>query len=511
MAGKTKPMSIVKQILLQLHHGQSKKSIVRDLGVSKNTVRRYSQLAQGSGYPLEELIKLEDPELEAILNRQVTVSRDHFNDIEELFPWIKDELRRTGVTRYLLWGEYRTRYPDGYSYSQFCFLYQQWLRTQNVDMIMDHEPGDKVYIDFAGKKLKYHERSTGKDIEVEFFAGLLGYSQLGFACVVESQSSEDFLFACRKMLSYYGGSPKAIVPDNLKSGVTKANRYEPSIAQSFSDFCNHYGMAALPARVYRPKDKSLVEGLIRILYTRIYAPLRNRTFYSLQEINTAIAGLLDAHNITPFSQKPGSRREVFEEQEKHLLQELPSEVFEIKYYRQATVQKNSHIILGEDKHYYSVPMRYIGQKVNIIYTSRDVNIFYEQKRIAYHHRNRRMGKYTTLADHIPSSHRYLIGLTPEQFIKWGENINDEVGQYVQKLIASKKHPEQAYKSCQGLQSLSRKLGKQKLIEACRTGLDLKVYNYMFIKNVMEKKQDNTISAMPTLPFHENIRGPESYK
>jgi transposase len=454
---------------------------------------------------------MDDQTLELILNRQTTVSRAHFDDLQDLFPWIKEELKRTGVNRFVLWGEYRLRFPDGYSYSQFCWHYQQWLKTQNVSMIMDHSPGDKAFIDFAGKKLHYHDLQSGRDIEVEFFAGILGFSQLSFACAVESQRSGDFLLGCRRMLEYFGGSTKAIVSDNLKSGVTKASRYEPEITQTFNDFCNHYQMAVLPARSAKPKDKPLVEGLIRILYSRIYAPLRNKTFYSLTEINAAIAELLEIHNNASFTNRNESRRQMFEEQERQVLQKLPSSVFELKCYRKATVQKNSHVLLGEDKHYYSAPMRYIGRQVTLIYTAEEVYIFFEGQRIAYHKRSRRMNKYTTIPDHLPSSHAYMHGLTPDQFIQWGKTINEEVALYIQRLIDGKNHPEQAYKSCQGIQSLSRKLGKEKLISACHTGLELKVYNYMFIKNVMENKQNQPCSPMPTLPFHENIRGPQAYQ
>lgn len=511
MAGKTKPMSIVKQILLQLHQGQSRKSIVRDIGVSKNTVRRYLQLVQGCGHPIEELLKMDDPVLEDTLNRQVKVSRDHLDELEDIFPWMKAELKRTGVNRFVLWGEYRQRYPEGYSYSQFCFHYQQWLKTQNVSMVVPHEPGDKIYIDFAGKKLKYQDMLTGNDVEVEFFVGIMGYSQLAFAYTVESQRIEDFLLGCSRMLAYFGGSTKAIVCDNLKSGVTKADRYEPDIAQAFNDYCTHYNLAAVPTRPVKPKDKSLVESMVRILYSRIYAALRNRTFYSINEINTAIEELLEVHNNTPFSHRPGSRRQLFEEQEKHLLQPLPDSIFELKRYRKATVQSNSHILLGEDKHYYSAPMRYIGRQVSVIYTAHDVNIFLDGQRIAYHQRDRRAGKYSTLPDHVPSSHNYILGLNPEQFIKWGASICDEAREYVEKLIEAKPYPEQAYKSCQGLQSLARKLGKDRFVAACRLGLELKVYNYMFIKNVMLNKQNHDVPKIPTLPFHENIRGSEVYQ
>jgi transposase len=510
MAGKTKTMSVVKQILLQHYQGRSKKSIVRDLGVSKNTVRRYMQLAQGSGCSIEDLLKMDDKSLESILCREVIVERSHADSLYELFPWIREELRRTGVNRWVLWGEYRQRYPEGYSYSQFCWHYQQWLQQQNVSMIMPHEPGDKVYIDFAGKKLRYHDHETEQDVEVEFFAGILGYSQLSFACVVPSQNTEDFLHGCRKMLDYIGGCPKAIVPDNLKSGVTRASRYEPEVSQSFSDFCNHYGMAVLPTRVAKPKDKPLVEGLVRILYSRIYAPLRDRTFYSLNEINYAIAELLEVHNLMSFTNKTGSRRKLFDEQEKALLLPLPDNAFEVKHYRIVTVQKISHVCLSEDKHYYSVPMRYIGKKVNLIYSSADVSVFCDGQQIAFHKRNRKPHGYTTNPDHVPSQHQYMYGLKPEQFIDWGKSIHDDVAKYVTLLIKSKKHPEQAYKSCQGIQSLTRKESKEKLIAACQQGLELKVYNYMFIKRVMENNQNTKINYMPTLPFHENIRGPQAY-
>jgi transposase len=511
MAGKTKSMSIIKQLLLQLHQGQSKKQIVRDTGISKNTLRRYLRLLNGCGHPLEQLIQMDEPEIERILNKKISVNKDHQCDLEALFPWVKEELKRTGVTRFILWGEYRKRYPEGYSYSQFCWYYQQWLNAQDPSMVINHIPGDKIYVDFAGKKLKYHDLQNNQEIQVEFYAGLLGYSQLAFACAVPTQCSEDFLHATRRMLEYFGGTTQAIVTDNLKSGVTRSSIYEPEIAQSFSDFCNHYQMAAIPARARKPKDKPLVEGLIRILYSRIYAVLRNRTFYSLNDINQAISELLEVHNDTPFSRLDLSRRQVFEREEKSLLKPLPPVAFDLKFYRKATVQKNSYVLLWQDKHYYSVPMRFIGKQVTIIYTSEQVNIFFESQLVAYHNRDRRKYKYTTIPDHLPSSHRYMLGLTPDFFINWANDISPEVSLYIRKLLLSKSHPEQAYKSCQGIQSLTRKLGKEKLIQACQMALALEVYNYMFIKNIMEKNQEVHQHKIPTLPLHENIRGAHAYQ
>ena len=510
MAGKTKPMNTIKQMLIKLQHDESIKQIARDLTLSRNTIKRYKSFIQSNAYTLEQLNVMDDIALEGLLNGKASVSKDHLADLQSMFPWMEQQLRLTGVNRYVLWGEYKERYPQGYSYSQFCWHYQQWDKAQQASMVIPHSPADKVYIDFAGKKLKYHDLQTDKDVEVEFFVAILGYSQYSFACAVESQNSADFILACKQMLEYFKGSPKVIVCDNLKSGVTKADRYEPDINRSFSDFCNHYQMAIVPTRVAKPKDKSLVEGLVRILYSRVYAPLRNQSFYSLEQINTAIKEQLLKHNQTPLTKSGNSRLEHYEKQEKTLLNPLPEKAFEIKYYKTATVQKNCHIILSQDKHYYSVPMRYIGKKVSVIYTSSSVHVYYEQQQIAYHARSRRMHQYTTVADHLPSQHQYLLGLSPEFFINWAKRIDADVARYVELLIQSKSHPEQSFKSCQGIQSLYRKLGAERLKQAVRKGLELEVYNYMFIKNIMERPPQPVSPPMPVLPLHENIRGPEHY-
>ncbi|MBU1370439.1 MAG: IS21 family transposase [Bacteroidetes bacterium] len=510
MAGKTKPMNTIKQMLIKMQHDESIKQIARDLMLSRNTIKRYKSFIQSNAYTLEQLIAMDDIELERLLNGKASVNKDHLTDLQSMFPWMAQQLKLTGVNRYVLWGEYKERYPQGYSYSQFCWHYQQWDKAQQVSMVIPHSPADKVYIDFAGKKLKYHDLQTDKEVAVEFFVAILGYSQYSFACAVETQNSADFIFACKQMLEYFEGSPKAIVCDNLKSGVTKADRYEPDVNRSFSDFCNHYQMAIVPTRVAKPKDKSLVEGLVRILYSRIYAPLRNQSFYSLEQINTAIKEQLLKHNQTPLTKSGNSRLEHYEKQEKTLLNPLPEKAFEIKYYKTATVQKNCHIILSQDKHYYSVPMRYIGKKVLVIYTSSSVHVYYEQQQIAYHARSRRMHQYTTVADHLPSQHQYLLGLSPEYFINWAKRIDADVARYIELLIQSKSHPEQSFKSCQGIQSLYRKLGAERLKQAVRKGLELEVYNYMFIKNIMERPPHPASPPMPVLPLHENIRGPEHY-
>lgn len=511
MAGKSLPMNTLKQLLLKLQQGESKKQMARDLGISRNTLKNYLAVISQNSESIDQLIDKEDFELINALQPKAAVEKDHLSELEALFPWMEQELKQVGVTRHLLWEEYRSRYSKGYSYSQFCWHYQQWQKTQQVSMIMPHEPADKVFVDFAGKKLSYYSLETGQEIEVEVFASILGCSQYSFACAVETQNSEDFLWACRQMLEFFAGSPRAIVCDNLKTGVTKASRYEPDINRVFDDFSNHYQMAVIPTRVVRPKDKALVENLVRTLYTRVYAPLRNNTFHSLEQINLAIKEQLLTHNKAPMALKGQSRLDIYEKEEQSLLKALPKKGFELKYYKTATVQKNSHIVLSQDKHYYSVPMRYIGKKVDIVYTASSVAIYCDHQQFAFHTRNRLMHKYTTVPDHLPSQHSYHMGLSPDYFINWASQIDQAVARYIKLLIQQKNHPEQAYKSCQGIQSIARKLGNTKLIEAASKGLELEVYNYMFIKNHMEKKAETPVSPMPLLPLHENIRGPHNYQ
>jgi transposase len=267
----------------------------------------------------------------------------------------------------LLWGEYKKKHPNGYSYSQFCEHLRQWLVSNTASMHFKHEPGDKVYIDFAGDRLNIIDCKTGEIISVETYAAVLGYSQYTYVEAVFSQKKSDLIGASENALHFFGGVPKVIVPDNVKSAVTKASNYEAQINNDFMDFVNHYQIAVLPARSYKPQDKALVEKTISIIYSRIYARLRDQVFYDLRSLNEAVWALLKEHNQQHFQRRQVSRQELFEE-ERPLLKPLPPQRYEIRQYKVATVMKTAHVQLHEDKHYYSVPYRYIGKKVKLIYT-----------------------------------------------------------------------------------------------------------------------------------------------
>jgi transposase len=377
MAGKPKSMSQIKQLLLLHQQGKGRKTIARTLGISKNTVRSYLQkLSDLTSNPKEpitvaELVKLENPALEAKFHAGNPAYKkdERYEHFKAQVTYFIEELKRKGVSKYLLWEEYRKQRSDGYSYSQFCFHLQQQQIASKPSMVLLHKPADKLYMDFAGKKLHYINKETGEVIECQVFVACLPYSDYSFVMAVKSQSTEDFLYALACCLQYFRGIPLALIPDNLKAAVIKSNRYEPHINQALEDFANHYGTTVVPARAKKPQDKALVENQVKMIYNRVYAKLRNMTFFDIHSLNKAIAEKVKEHNQTRMQQKPYCREERFLAEEQKYLMPLPVERFELKYYNQLTVAKNNHIYLGQDKHYYSVPYRLIGQKVKIIYTS----------------------------------------------------------------------------------------------------------------------------------------------
>jgi transposase len=343
MAGKLKSMSKVKQIV-QFHlQGKPIKWIARTTNVSKNTVRKYIALSCKSAMAPQELLKLADVELEAeLLPEQETTRDERHNYLTDRYDDIVLELKKTGVTRFLLWSEYRYSCPGGYSYSQFCWHLQQLDKQNNVSAIINHEPGDLLYVDFTGKLMKYVNLDTGEIIKTQVLVATLGYSQYSYVEAVHSQKAEDFVGALSRAMAFFGRVPKAIVPDNLKSAVVKSDRYEPGINLLLDDFANHYGTTIIPARVASPKDKSLAENMVKHAYRKIYAPLRNREFYSLVDLNTAILEKLADYHNCKFQARDYSRQDLFELEKQHL-QPLPELAFEIKKRREVTVQKNSHV------------------------------------------------------------------------------------------------------------------------------------------------------------------------
>ncbi|HEX2958591.1 MAG TPA: IS21 family transposase [Chitinispirillaceae bacterium] len=486
-------MELKKQIDILNGLGYGKKTIARELGLARNTVRSY---------------------LEAAEDAKVEIDNDSRQaDLQDYFPYCQKELQRTGVTRQILWAEYRGRYPGGYSYSQFCEYLKKWLDRKDVSLHIEQQPGDKLYVDFAGSKMQIADPYTGEIREVEVFVAVLDYSGKTYVRACESQRKEDFLSCIVRALNYFGGVPKVLVIDNLKSGVDKANSYEADINRDLLDLCNHYGMAIMPARSLKPRDKAWVERMVQIVYTRIYAPLRNETFTNLDNLNDAIVYYLGNHNDTPLQGRNESRNDLFESEEKKHLGPLPHNYWELKEYLQVQVMKNCHIRLHRDRHYYSVPYQFIGKKVKLVYSVTYIAVYYGGERIAYHLRDQTPFKYTTVKDHLPSSHQFVSEWNPVKFIDWSARIHPDVESYIRKVLDNKSYPEQTYRSCVGILSFERKAGKERLIAACQRASSYGVYNYKVISQIISNKLDRVeiTEKQITMPLHDNIRGATYYK
>ena len=376
MAAQRIGMSKIKQILRLWSNGTSKKQIARQLKVSKNTVKKYLNWADHRACSYDELLGLDDMSLSRLYDSSIAEKEnERYETLCEELPSISKELNRPHVTRQLLWVEYRKRHSTGYGYAQFCNHLRSYRKAGELTMVMNHELGDKLYIDFAGATWTVYEGMLNEPVEQQIFVASLGYSNYSYVEAVASQKVEDFIGALIRSMEYFGKVPKAIVPDNLKSAVIKTDRYEPDLNKVLEDFANHYGTTVIPARARKPKDKSAAEQLVKHTYSKIKAPLRDKKFFSLDELNQAIWEQLETYNAHPFQRRPGSRLSEYELEKEHM-HELPSERFEIHKYRRLTVQKNSHILLTEDNHYYSVPYAYLGKKLRVIYTNSTVSIYF---------------------------------------------------------------------------------------------------------------------------------------
>jgi transposase len=516
MANKPISMIKIRQILRMHTQGHSKLKIAMQTGVARNTLKKYLAAFAASGLSFEQINLLSDKDLEDLfIKPEDKPLSEKLQTLFNLFPAIDKGLKKKGVTRQMLWQQYRQANPNGLGVSQFKQYYAQWKAQVNPTMHMEHKVGDKMYIDFAGEKLHFIDRQTGQLQPVEVFLGILGASQLTYVEGVMSQQKEDLIAVCENTLHYYQGVPAAIVPDNLKSAVTKSSKYEPTLNETFADFASHYGTTILPARAFRPRDKALVENAVRLIYSRIYVKIRAGRYYSLAELNAAIWEAMEVHNNALLRGRDYSRRQQFEEIERAALMPLPALRYELKKQLFATVAKNGHVVLGSDKHYYSVPYRFIGKKVKLLYSRHTVEIYYNYERIALHRRSKTAYQYTTEKEHLASTHRFVSEWTPERFADWAATIHEDVRLYVLKVLDRKQHPEQAYKSCMGILGFAKKVGHERLIKACQRALGYGAYNYKTIQKILELQLDQKDAPDETdqlsMPLHDNIRGGEYYQ
>ena len=511
-SGRRLGMEKVREILRLNEQGMSKTAIGRSCNVTRQTVRDYIRRANAADITYAQVITLPEERLQELFGKKRAGRRVKDRTLD--FKHISMELCKKGVTLQVLWEEYLRSYPEGYSYSQFCTRYREWRKDSALSMRQNHKAGEKAFVDYCGQTVEIIDRDTGEVTLAQVFVGALGASNYIFCEATASQQLVHWLGSHARMFEFFGGVPQIVVPDNLKSGVKSPCRYEPEINRSYHDLAEHYGVAILPTRVRKPKDKAKVENAVQQVERRILARLRNRTFHTVAELNSAIAPLLDELNNRTMKGYDASRRELFEQLDMPVLAALPQIPYEFGTWKQAKVSIDYHIEI--ERHFYSVPYQLRGRTVWVRYTERMVEIFNKNTRVALHRRCALKGRHTTIAAHMPAQHRAVGEWTPERLLNWAHSIGDDTAAQVHSILTSRRHPEQAYRSCLGLLALSKKFGNERLNTACRKANRLGIISMRSIKNMLttglERLQDEELSpSQPTtMSYHSNVRGDTAF-
>ena len=488
----------------------SKRQVARSLSVSHSTVigclRRAAQA--DLSWPLPE--ELDDAALESLLyppsERPARPGRPQIP-----FKAIHKELRRKGVTLQLLWGEYKEEYPGGYQYSQFCHLYRQWAKRLDVVMRQEHKAGEKLFVDYAGQKVPITDPKTGQETEASVFVAVLGATDYSYAEACMRQDLRSWIGSHVRAFEFFGGVPEIIVPDNIKTGVKNPCLYEPDINPTYHEMALHYGTTIIPTRVARPKDKAKVEVGVLLVERWILAPLRNRTFFSLAELNTAIKERLEELNTREFQKLDTCRRDYYLELEKPALRPLPSRRYEYAEWKRSRVSIDYHIEIG--RHYYSLPYQLVHKEVESRLTASTIEIFFKGRRVASHKRSQRVGAATTVHDHRPKSHQKYLEWTPSRIIEWAQRNGPHTATVVEEILARKAHPEQGYRSCLGIIRLAKKY-PQRLEAACQRATIYQAFSYQSVKSILRSGLDlkpapeNERQVEPI--EHKNIRGPQYF-
>jgi transposase len=492
----------------------SNRQIARSCKIARSTVADYLERLKEAGLSWPLPPEMDEEHLDIRLFQRPDVrGRDAARPLPD-WPLIHKELRRKAVTLNLLWQEYRETYPDGYGYSQFCVLHRGWAQTLDVSMRQTHRGGEKLFVDYAGMTMPVVDPPTGETWFAEIFVAALGASQYIYAEATRTQQLPDWIGSHARTFEYLGGVSEIVVPDNLKSGVTKACRYEPDVNPTYANMASYYGVAVIPARPRKPKDKAKVESGVQIVEREILARLRDRTFFSLAELNLAIRELLVAVNNRPFQKLDASRLELFEELDKPVLKPLPSRRYEYGEFLQPTVNIDYHVEVSG--HYYSVPFNLHGQKVDVHLTARMVEALYRGKRVASHVRDDRKGRYTTDPLHMPKAHREHMEWSPSRIIQWAGEIGPHCAQVAEQIIKSRAHPEQGYRACLGIVRLSKSYEPVRVDAACHRALALEVCSYQSIKSILKTGKDSEplpgdgAALMTCETHHHNIRGRDYY-
>lgn len=512
MTAERLPVRKLREIIrLKLQVGMSGRAIARSCGASPSTVTAYlGRIAVAKlSWPLRAELD-DDAALEALLfpaEKAPQPSRP-----EPDWVWIHEELKRRHVTKLLLWQEYREAQPDGYSYSQFCEIYQRWSRPLLATMRQVHRAGEKSFIDFSGDGLDVVDPFTGECRKAVLFVAVLGASNLTYAEPVLHQDLPTWIGCHVRACEYFGGVSQIWVPDNPKVGVKRADRYDPELNPTYADLARHYDAVVIPARPRRPRDKAKVEAAVLLAERWVLAALRNRTFYSLEELRAAVAELVEKLNDRPMRRLKKSRRQLFEEMERAALKPLPARPYELALWARPTVAPDYHV--QHDDHFYSVPYQLLGEKLDLRATETTIEIFQRGRRITSHERSYVKGGYTTKTEHMPRGHREHAEWTPQRIIAWAKKVGPQTAALVEAIMAAKKHPEHGFKRCLGIMHLRRQYPDQRIERACARALRFRTLTYKsvaaILKNNLDRLDEPAEERQQALPLRGNVRGSRYY-
>ena len=524
MSSKAITMRKIKEVLrLRFECHLSMEAIARSLELSKGVVVKYCQLACAAKIDWKNVQNWDEARLRHTLTPNASELARATPYVLPNFALIHQELKNKCMTLQLLWHEYVAS-TDGktYSYSAFCEHYSRFTKTLKLSMRQIHKAGEKCFVDYAGPTIPIIDVLTGEITKAQIFVAVLGASSYTFALATRAQKTEDWLLGQRKAFEYFGGVTQVIVPDNPRSLVANPDRYEPQVGRSYSEFAAHYGCAVIPARPRKPQDKGKVEVGVQVVERWILARLRRQQFFSLSDLNLAIADLLEDLNARPFKKLPGNRRSAFEAIDKPALKSLPATIFESCSWKKAKVGIDYHVEL--EHHYYSVPYQYARKHVELRYTASMVEVLCEGKRITTHPRVTRIGyshglsSQTTVSEHMPKAHQAHLEWSPQRLLIWGKGIGASTQALVSHLLYQKSHPELGYRACLGLLSLAKKYNKERLEAACTIAVNNNAMTQKSVRNILATKLDlakaGKVSAnkksRQQLPLHENVRGPKYY-
>lgn len=512
MANRSISMRMAREIL-RLYFGLhlKKRQIGRACGVAPSTVVDYVRKAEevGIAWPLPE--SLDDAALETLLSERSGTVKPGYRPLP-CMQEMHSELKKKGVTLQLLWLEYKERYPEGYQYTQFVDHYRRWEKTLGLSLHQEHRAGEKMFIDFAGKTVPIVDSFTGVIAEAEIFVAVLGASNFTYAEALPSQRLPFWIKAHINAFEYFQGVTEILVPDNLRSGVTRACRYEPDLNPVYLSLAQHYGTAIIPARPGKPKDKAKVENGVLLVTRWILAALRHHTFFSIEELNERIKELLERLNTKKFKKLNSSRRELFETLDRPSLKPLPEQRYRYIDFKRPTVNIDYHVDV--DGHFYSVPYQLRSKKIEAFLSVDTVEIFYSSRRIVTHQRSYQKGKYTTLTEHMPKAHQKHLEWTPSRMIHWAEQTGPATAKLIETILSTRPHPEQGFKSCLGILRLGKQYSPERLEAASIRAIHFRAFSYKSIKSILESgfdrvpfiKQKEVLAAIQ----HDNIRGKEYY-